>query len=126
MVAGGLTGAINIMIVFPTEFIKTQLQLDTARAVYYPKYDQKIVFIQHLTRHFTPRHSMLSDRLAPLATAVSGVREKTYSGSVDVVRQTVRQRGVTGLYRGVQVLLTGTIPTYALRSAAFDKPKSKA
>ena len=47
MVAGGLTGAINIMIVFPTEFIKTQLQLDTARAVYYPKYDQKIVFIQH-------------------------------------------------------------------------------
>ena len=70
---GGLTGAINIMIVFPTEFVKTQLQLDTGR-------------------------------------------EKAYSGSLDVVRQTVKQRGVTGMYRGVQVLLTGAIPTYALRS----------
>ena len=73
IVVGGLTGAINIMIVFPTEFVKTQLQLDTGR-------------------------------------------EKTYTGSLDVVRQTVKQRGVTGLYRGVQVLLTGAIPTYALRS----------
>lgn len=102
MVAGGLTGAINIMIVFPTEFIKTQLQLDTARAVYYQKY------------------SMLNERLEPFGTAISGAREKTYTGSADVVRQTVRQRGVTGLYRGVQVLLTGTIPTYALRFGTFD------
>ena len=61
------------MIVFPTEFVKTQLQLDTGR-------------------------------------------EKTYTGSLDVVKQTVKQRGITGLYRGVQVLLTGAIPTYALRS----------
>ena len=61
------------MIVFPTEFVKTQLQLDTGK-------------------------------------------EKAYSGSLDVVRQTVKQRGVTGMYRGVQVLLTGAIPTYALRS----------
>ena len=59
---------------------------------------------------------MLNERLEPRGTAVSGVREKTYTGSADVVRKTVRQRGVTGLYRGVQVLLTGTIPTYALRS----------
>ena len=56
------------MIVFPTEFVKTQLQLDTGK-------------------------------------------EKRYTGSLDVVRQTVKQRGVTGLYMGVQVLLTGAIPT---------------
>ena len=73
IVVGDLTGANKIMIVFPTEFVKTQLQLDTGR-------------------------------------------EKTYAGSLDVVRQTMMQRGVTGLYRGVQVLLTGAIPTYALRS----------
>ena len=64
------------MIVFPTEFVKTQLQLDTGK-------------------------------------------EKRYTGSLDVVRQTVKQRGVTGLYRGVQVLLTGAIPTYALRSGGM-------
>jgi len=80
IVVGGLTGAINIMIVFPTEFVKTQLQLDTGR-------------------------------------------EKTYTGSLDVVKQTVKQRGVTGLYRGVQVLLTGAIPTYALRFGTFDHLK---
>ena len=73
IVVGGSTGAINIMIVFPTEFVKTQLQLDTGK-------------------------------------------ERRYTGSLDVLRQTVKQRGVTGLYRGVQVLLTGAIPTYALRS----------
>ena len=61
------------------------------------------------------RYTMLTKQLQPLGTAVGHSTVKTYSGSVDVVRQTLRQRGVTGLYKGVQVLLTGTIPTYALR-----------
>ena len=97
MVAGGLTGAINIMIVFPTEFIKTQLQLDTGRA------------------KFSASHSMLCNRLSLTGIGLTSRIEKMYSGSIDVVRTTVRERGVTGLYRGVQVLLTGTIPTYAVR-----------
>ena len=95
--AGGLTGAINIMIVFPTEFIKTQLQLDTGRA------------------KFSASHSMLCTRLSLTGTGLSSNIEKMYSGSLDVVRRTVQERGVSGLYRGVQVLLTGTIPTYAVR-----------
>ena len=32
MLAGGLSGAIEIMITFPTEFVKTQLQLDERSA----------------------------------------------------------------------------------------------
>ena len=97
MVAGGLTGAINIMIVFPTEFVKTQLQLDGGRTVY------------------SPSHSLLCSRLKLSGTGLASRTEKLFSGSVDVVRKTVRDKGVTGLYRGVQVLLTGTIPTYAVR-----------
>ena len=99
MVAGGLTGAINILIVFPTEFIKTQLQLDTARAVYYPKYTD---YCNHhdmtMTQLMTFRYSMLCEKLTPQGTVVSGNRLKTYSGSADVVRQTVRQRGAVLMY----------------------------
>ena len=98
MLAGGLTGGINILIVFPTEYIKTQLQLDVGRAV--------------LKAH----HSRLAPgKMTPMATALSAFREKVYCGSVDVVKKTFREQGVRGMYRGVQVLLTGTIPTYAVR-----------
>jgi len=81
VVGGGLTGGINICIVFPTEFVKTQLQLDTGR-------------------------------------------EKKYNGSLDVVRKTVKERGIRGMYRGITVLLAGTVPTYAVRFGTFDHLKS--
>lgn len=71
---GGLTGGIEICITFPTEFVKTQLQLD-----------QK-----------------------------SGAAKK-YTGIVDCVKQTVRAHGVLGLYRGLTVLLYGSIPKSAVR-----------
>jgi len=108
MVAGGITGGINIMIVFPTEYIKTQLQLDTGRVVLFP----------HL--------SMLDKNKKHWGTALVSKREKMYSGSVDVVRKTIRERGVLGMYRGVQVLLTGTVPTYAIRFGTFDTLKNMA
>ena len=90
VVAGGLTGAINILIIFPTEFIKTQLQLDKARTVW------------------SAHHSKLAaGTLSPVATVLSSCKQKVYTGSVDVVKKTVKERGFLGLYRGVQVLLTG-------------------
>jgi len=81
VIGGGLTGGINICIVFPTEFVKTQLQLDSGR--------------------------------------------KTYTGCMDVVRKTVQEKGVRGMYRGISILLTGTIPTYAVRFGTFDHLKSQ-
>lgn len=72
VVGGGLTGGINICIVFPTEFVKTQLQLDNGK-------------------------------------------EKKYNGSIDVVRKTIKEKGIRGMYRGITVLLAGTVPTYAVR-----------
>ena len=94
IVAGGLTGGINICIVFPTEFIKTQLQLDRG------------------TNFLTAHHSVM----APYrATVLQNRNVKMYNGSVDVVRKTVRARGVKGLYKGVTVLLCGTVPLYSVR-----------
>jgi hypothetical protein len=74
---GGITGGIEICITFPTEFVKTHLQLDqnSKKAGLPPKYD----------------------------------------GMVDCVRKTVRAHGVGGLYRGLSVLLYGSIPKSGVR-----------
>ncbi|KAF6036009.1 hypothetical protein EB796_005678 [Bugula neritina] len=84
IIAGGLTGGIEICITFPTEFVKTQLQLD-----------QK-----------------------------TGATKK-YNGIFDCVRQTVRAHGVLGLYRGLTVLLYGSIPKSAVRFGSFEEFKKR-
>jgi len=74
IVAGGITGGIEICITFPTEYVKTQLQLDEK----------------------------------------SG-KSKQYNGILDCVKKTVKGHGVFGLYRGLSVLLYGSIPKSAVR-----------
>uniref|UniRef100_A0A1B0BF37 Citrate transport protein n=1 Tax=Glossina palpalis gambiensis TaxID=67801 RepID=A0A1B0BF37_9MUSC len=81
ILAGGITGGIEICITYPTEYIKTQLQLDEK-----------------------------GDR-------------KRYSGVTDCIRKTVIQRGFFGLYRGLSVLLYGSIPKTASRFGAFETLK---
>ncbi|XP_067014802.2 putative tricarboxylate transport protein, mitochondrial [Anabrus simplex] len=79
IIAGGITGGIEICITFPTEYVKTQLQLDEK----------------------------------------SGAA-KQYHGIVDCVKKTVRNHGFFGLYRGLSVLLYGSIPKSAVRFGAFE------
>lgn len=73
IVAGGITGGIEICITFPTEYVKTQLQLDEKGAT------------------------------------------KQYNGIADCVKKTVKTNGFFGLYRGLSVLLYGSIPKSAVR-----------
>ncbi|CAJ0581116.1 unnamed protein product, partial [Mesorhabditis spiculigera] len=81
---GGLTGAIEICITFPTEYVKTQLQLDERSA------------------------------------------QPKYKGPIDCVKQTVRGHGFFGLYRGLSVLLYGSIPKSGARFGTFEFLKGKA
>lgn len=81
IVAGGITGGIEICITFPTEYVKTQLQLDEKGAA------------------------------------------KKYTGIVDCVKKTVKANGFFGLYRGLSVLLYGSIPKSAVRFGAFETLK---
>uniref|UniRef100_A0A915D4G9 Citrate transport protein n=1 Tax=Ditylenchus dipsaci TaxID=166011 RepID=A0A915D4G9_9BILA len=81
---GGLTGAIEICITFPTEYVKTQLQLDERSAK--PK----------------------------------------FKGPVDCVKQTYRGHGFFGFYRGLPVLLYGSIPKSSFRFGTFEFLKGKA
>jgi solute carrier family 25 (mitochondrial citrate transporter), member 1 len=85
IVAGGITGAIEIMITYPTEFVKTQLQLDESSS--------------------------------------KGGQARKYTGPVDCVKKTVQAKGFFGLYRGLSVLLYGSIPKSAVRFGAFEEFK---
>ncbi|XP_006615739.1 putative tricarboxylate transport protein, mitochondrial [Apis dorsata] len=82
IVAGGITGAIEILITYPTEYVKTQLQLD----------------------------------------AKSGIN-KQYTGVLDCMIKTLKNHGFFGLYRGLSVLLYGSIPKSAVRFGSFEKMK---
>jgi len=82
IIAGGITGGIEICITYPTEYIKTQLQLD-----------EKV---------------------------------GRYKGIVDCGRQTIQQSGVRGLYKGLPVLVYGSIPKSAVRFGSFEQFKRKA
>ncbi|KAL4609633.1 tricarboxylate transport protein, mitochondrial [Arapaima gigas] len=78
ILAGGIAGGIEICITFPTEYVKTQLQLDE--------------------KANPPR----------------------YKGIADCVKQTVRDHGVKGLYRGLSSLVYGSIPKAAVRFGVFE------
>lgn len=85
IIAGGITGGIEISITYPTEFVKTQLQLDES-------------------------------------SSKSGAARK-YTGPIDCVKKTVHSKGFFGLYRGLSVLLYGSIPKSAVRFGAFEEFK---
>ncbi|CAG9858049.1 unnamed protein product [Phyllotreta striolata] len=78
---GGITGGVEICITYPTEFVKTQLQLDE-----------------------------------------KGDRKK-YKGIIDCVMKTVKERGVLGLYRGLSILIIGSIPKSAVRFGSYETIK---
>lgn len=88
IIAGGITGGIEICITYPTEYVKTQLQLDEKSS--------------------TPGSA------------------KQYTGIGDCVKKTVKSHGFFGLYRGLSVLLYGSIPKSAVRFGAFESFKKQA
>jgi len=83
ILAGGIAGGIEICITYPTEYVKTQLQLD--------------------------------ERANP----------PKYNGMMDCAKQTVRTNGFFGLYRGLSVLLLGSIPKAAVRFGAQQYASNK-
>lgn len=80
--AGGIAGGIEICITYPTEFVKTQLQLQEAG-------------------------------------------QALYKGNMDCVRQTVAEKGVAGLYKGLSPLLAFSIPKAAVRFAGYEGAKAQ-
>lgn len=48
-----------------------------------------------------------------------------YNGIIDCASQTVRSHGVRGLYRGLSVLVYGSIPKSGVRFGAFEALKKR-
>ncbi|KAG9334023.1 hypothetical protein JZ751_009255 [Albula glossodonta] len=91
----GIAGGIEICITFPTEYVKTQLQLDE--------------------KANPPRYRGISESSACRRCSPLG-----HCCSSDCVTQTVRSHGFTGLYRGLSSLLYGSIPKSAVRFGMFE------
>lgn len=50
---------------------------------------------------------------------------KQYTGIVDCITKTVKARGFFGLYRGLSVLIYGSIPKSAVRFGSFETVKKQ-
>ena len=101
-VTGGLSGALELLVMYPTEYVKTQLQLAGGG----------------------PR-PMATATAAAAALKVphppGGVDAVRYSGMWDCGRQTVAREGWVGLYRGMSPLMAFAVPKIAVRFAAFEE-----
>ena len=111
VVAGGATGALNISIVYPTEFVKTQLQLDEGKKVL--KAHSTVVDLTQKSGYKSRATKLLVDTI------------KIYSGSKDVVKKTIENKGFRGMYKGCSILMMGSVPMYAVRFGVFDALKDK-
>ncbi|XP_057660304.1 tricarboxylate transport protein B, mitochondrial-like [Diorhabda carinulata] len=79
----GIVTCIETLITYPTEYVKTQIQLDGR--------DNK----------------------------------RLYKGIFDCVNSTVQRHGVTGLYRGLSILLCGSIPKSVIRFGSYELYKEQ-
>ena len=111
VLAGGVTGALNISIVYPTEFVKTQLQLDEGKKVLRPH--STVVDLTQKSGYKYRATKLLVDTI------------KIYGGSKDVVKKTIENKGFRGLYKGCSILLMGSVPMYAVRFGVFDALKNQ-
>jgi len=78
ILAGGITGGVEICITYPTEYVKTIMQL---------------------------------------------YEKESLKGPLQVVKDTVRTNGITGLYRGLTCLLYFSIPKSAVRFWGYETAK---
>ncbi|KAJ3034212.1 hypothetical protein HDV00_005259 [Rhizophlyctis rosea] len=78
LTAGTIAGAVEASITYPTEYVKTQLQLQGKK------------------------------------------QQKLFDGPWDCVKWTIREKGFTGLYRGMSALVLGTSTKAGIRFLSFE------
>lgn len=104
--SGGIAGGIEICITFPTEYVKTQLQLDErANPPRYRGIGRSLVHAWQVTYCRSVCQSSAGLLIVDALCMCSG----------DCVKLTVQDHGLRGLYRGLSSLLYGSIPKSAVR-----------
>jgi solute carrier family 25 (mitochondrial citrate transporter), member 1 len=117
LVAGGAAGCLEVTIMYPTEYIKTQLQLQPKGAkLYNGMADCAVSQRRHRFRDVPkPLPPFCCHVHANCPVWVTKVRN-----SIPSQIKTVKERGVLGLYRGLTSLLIGTAPKASIRFATFS------
>ena len=110
-VTGGLSGALELLVMYPTEYVKTQLQLQSSSAAPVAKLNG-LPYAAAAAATATP---------TPMPTGASSYGVRPYSGMWDCGRQTVAREGWAGLYRGMSPLMAFAVPKIAVRFAAFEE-----
>ena len=83
LAAGTIAGAIEASITYPTEYVKTTLQIQS-----------------------------------------KSKSSLNFHGPIDCVKKTIQTKGVSGLYKGMSALVTGTAAKAGIRFLSFEKFKS--
>ncbi|KAJ3076750.1 hypothetical protein HDU98_000630 [Podochytrium sp. JEL0797] len=113
--AGVIAGAIEATITYPTEFVKTQLQLQgkLSKDQLAAGSSKKACICRCEGWHKPPPKINI---LIPT---------QHFTGPIDVVKQTVKTHGILGLYRGLSALVLGTASKAGVRFLVFDQIKAK-
>lgn len=92
MVAGGVLGGLESLTMYPSIYVKTQLQLDYGR-------------------------SFFGYKLARFALLKVGATDilRMYKGPMDCIRKTYAARGVAGFYTGCLMTVTASVPKVGVR-----------
>eukprot|EP00758_Cryptobia_borreli_P003561 Tbor_TRINITY_DN3830_c0_g1::TRINITY_DN3830_c0_g1_i1::g.5581::m.5581/K15100/SLC25A1, CTP; solute carrier family 25 (mitochondrial citrate transporter), member 1 len=100
ILAGGITGAIECIVTYPTEYVKTSLQLQTK----IPKGNTKVTTTSNIS-----------------AAEMGGSHQQQhYNGIIDCYVKTVKRNGFLGLYSGMGPVLFGSIPKQGVRWGTYE------
>lgn len=111
LLAGATAGGIESFVTFPLESLKTQLQFGSLNG--------GKVCHRHVTR-VPPPYGLR------LAVCVLRLRMLIYkpAGIVQTLRQTIAQRGVSGLYAGCTAVVIGNAAKAGVRFTTYDQFKA--
>lgn len=93
LTAGGIAGALEAFIMFPTEYVKTQIQLEGAA-------------VKKAKAAGLPPDQWPKPR---------------FTGIIDCAKVTFKEKGIFGFYRGVNTLVIGSIPKAGVRFMAYEQ-----
>lgn len=98
-ISGAVAGAVEASVTYPTEFIKTQLQL-------------------HGNYGKTGAATHISS-----AAATSSTTGRSTPSVAALIKETYKTKGVTGFYKGVSALITGTAAKAGVRFLTYENAK---
>jgi solute carrier family 25 citrate transporter 1 len=104
LLAGTTAGAIEGFVTYPTEYAKTQLQFAAGKGG--TQVIENPVCLSH----------------SPSSKLISAVT--SYQGPISILRETIANKGITGIYAGCSALVIGNAVKAGVRFLSYDQYKA--